>query len=323
MTSRKWGETFLKSGLPLEHLAVTVLSGLGWRCQPRWEYLRHNREGDLRYFEIDLAASADSEASPDELVLLTECKYHDEQRFWFFLPCSTEDHKAQYGAMSAGQDPEADEEVLHFGPYDPLKEPKAHTLIDLAPQSVWGVTLSESGERQDNALATALEQLSYAWVPFGLQHAYHFCSSVPTALIPMVVTSARLFRMRPDVQRIDTIRQARAPLDVADEVPWTWCYYPASGDVLDHNHQAIDDWKRLHKGIRWPGLTDRLAHLWTGLHWALIVNVEHLASATTRLRSTFESLPKNHTPSTRLWATIERSAAKKRRARRKKSGGAV
>jgi hypothetical protein len=105
---------------------------------------------------------------------LTECKYHDEQRFWFFLPCSTVDHKAQYGAMSAGEDLESDEEVLHYGPSIPLVYPECHTLSQLAPQSVWGVRLSKSGQREDNAVRNALEQLAHAFVPFCLDRVYHF-----------------------------------------------------------------------------------------------------------------------------------------------------
>lgn len=314
MSARKWGETFLKSGLPLEHLTLTVLSGLGWGCEPRWEYHRRNRDGALRYFEIDLLAHAEFDEPDNDLILLTECKYHDQQRFWFFLPCSTEDHKAQYGAMSAGQDPEADEEVLHYGPYDPLVHPKNHSLIELAPQSVWGITLSESGERQDNALVTALEQLSYAWVPFCLDRAYHFCASWPTAVIPVVVTSARLFRMKPEVQRIETIRHAGSPTDIADELQWTWCYYPASGDLLDHNHAAIDLWKATHKGLRWPGLADRLAHLWTGLHWALVVNIDSLADATSAVRRSFAGLDKNFSRNGRLEALMNRLASQRRQA---------
>lgn len=292
MSSKPWGETFLKSGLPLEHLTLTTLSGLGWICEPKWEYRRLNREGELRFFEIDLLAHAPFDDAENNLVLLTECKYHDEQRFWFFLPCSTVDHKAQYEAMSAGQDLESDEEVLHYGPYIPLIHPERHTLAQLAPQSVWGVTLSKSGQREDNAVHNALEQLAYAFVPFCLDRVYHFCEGRPTAVVPMVVTTARLFRLKPEVQSIDRIRKATAPTDVADELPWTWYYHPAAGEVLDHNHCEIDKWKTEHKGLRWQGLEDQLAHLWTGLHWALVVNINSLGDAVTALQRGLRRPPK-------------------------------
>jgi hypothetical protein len=45
MSSQKWGESFLKSGLPLEHLTLLALKSIGWTCELHSEYLRVNREG--------------------------------------------------------------------------------------------------------------------------------------------------------------------------------------------------------------------------------------------------------------------------------------
>ena len=127
--------------------------------------------------------------------------------------------------MSAGQDLESDEYMLH---YIPLKRPKRHSLSTLAPLSMWGVTLSKSGEKQDNAIHNALEQLAYAFVPFCLDEVYNFGSSKVTAVIPTIVTTAKLFTLKPAVQTLESIRQANAPHEVADELPWTWCYYAAA-----------------------------------------------------------------------------------------------
>jgi hypothetical protein len=44
MSKRKWGESFLKSGLPLEHLTHVTFHGLNWNSYPRPEYSRPNRE---------------------------------------------------------------------------------------------------------------------------------------------------------------------------------------------------------------------------------------------------------------------------------------
>lgn len=46
-------------------------------------------------------------------------------------------------------------------------------------------------------------------------------------------------------------------------------------------------------GLRWRGLDDRLAHLWTGLHWALVVNIDGLAAVASAIRETFLKLPKD------------------------------
>jgi len=76
------------------------------------EYRRANREGELRWFKHDVIAYS-PESGNGDLELLVECKYHDESRFWFCLPCETEDHLAQYGALSAGENLYSDSAVLH------------------------------------------------------------------------------------------------------------------------------------------------------------------------------------------------------------------
>jgi hypothetical protein len=307
MSPQKWGESFLKSGLPLEHLTLTTLAALGWSCTPKWEYSRLNRDLKMSFFEIDLIASQ-YDNRVDRLTLLTECKYHDEQRFWFFLPCSTVDHQAQYGAMSAGHDLESDKYMLHYGPYIPLKHPKRHSLSKLAPLSVWGVTLSKSGDKQDNAIHNALEQLAYAFVPFCLDDVYSFCSSQVTAVIPTVVTTAKLFTLKPDIRTLEHVRDANAPHEVANEVPWTWCYYASRGALLDHNTFEIEHWQKKYEALRWRGLEDQLAYLWSGLHWVFIVNIHSLADAVTSLNRAFLALPKDFSRSRQLSAAVQADA---------------
>ena len=50
MSGQKWGESFLKSGLPLEHLTFLALKSIGWTCELHSEYLRVNRERSPRIF---------------------------------------------------------------------------------------------------------------------------------------------------------------------------------------------------------------------------------------------------------------------------------
>jgi hypothetical protein len=299
MTTQKWGETFLKTGLPLEHLAITTLTGLGWSCEPRYEYVRPNREGEHVWFELDLVAHSPDDPAGD-LTLLIECKYHDEQRFWFFLPCTTVDHLAQYGALSAGGDLESDANVLHYAPYVPLRSRRRHSLISLAPKSVWGANVSRAGVREENSVKEALDQLGFAFVPFCLDGLYSFCRFTPTAVIPVIVTTARLFRLRPNVQDIGVIRGARGPEDIADELPWTWCYHAPRGQLLDHNNEQIEHWRENHEGVSFKGLDAQLADLWSGPHWVMVVTIEALAAATSAVHKAFLELPKNFSGNERL-----------------------
>ena len=307
MSTKKWGEAFLKTGLPLKHLTVTELSAAGWYCAPKWEYPRANRDHEVVWFEVDLVAYAPF-SERGELTILTECKYHDGQRSWIFLPCGSSLH-AQYGALSAGGDPESDSEVVHHGPYDPLLEPLNHTLIKLAPQSTWGVNISQTGAREENTLDHALQQLSYAYVPFCLEHAYSFCKRNPEAILPAVVTTAKLFRLRATAAGIEAIRSASSPREIADEMPWTWCYSPPSGAVLDHNHDEIENWRQRDRYVHsYPGLDERLAALWSGPRWFAIINADHITIAYRSLQKSYEELQKNFSPSTALGRMISKGA---------------
>lgn len=312
MSKKKWGETFLKTGLPLEHLTLTTLTGMGWQCEPKYEYERTNRKGELAWFEVDLIAYAPSDERGD-LHLLIECKYHDEQRFWFFLPCTTVDHQAQYEALSAGSDLEADEEVLHYAPYGALHNPEKHKLIELAPRSVWGTNVSRSGVREENSIHEALEQVSHAFVPFCLDRLYSFCTYSPVAVVPAIVTTAKLFRLKPEIQGIDAIRVAAGPEQIAEEVPWTWCYYAPRGELLHHNQHEIDLWKGRHRGLRFAGLESQLASLWSGPHWVMVVTIGALANAVEELHSKFLDLPKDFSNNKRLARTIAKFHSRKHR----------
>ena len=311
MAIRRWGETFLKTGLPLEHLAITTLSGLGWSCEPRYEYVRPNLKGERVWFELDLVASSPFDPAGD-LNLLIECKYHDEQRFWFFLPCTTVDHLAQYGALSAGGDLESDAEVLHYAPYVPLRNKRRHSLISLAPKSVWGANVSRAGSREENSIKEALNQLGFAFVPFCLDRLYSFCRYTPEAVIPAIVTTARLFRLRSDVRDIATIRDAHGPEEIADELPWTWCYHAPRGELLEHNDAQIEHWRETHREVRYRGLDDQLANLWSGPHWVMIVTIEALAAVAAAVHKTFLALPKNFSGNKRLHSAVEEFASLRR-----------
>ena len=75
MSKAKWGESFLKTGLPLEHLAIVTLKSLEWDCNPHIEYERKNRENNVEWFELDCAASSPQMNKETELSLLIEQQY--------------------------------------------------------------------------------------------------------------------------------------------------------------------------------------------------------------------------------------------------------
>lgn len=283
MSKRKWGESFLKSGLPLEHLAMAEFRNLGWNITPHLEVLRSNTDNDLTWFEIDFEADTPESNEDTDLFLLVECKYHDPSRFWMFLP-----HEANRWAF--------DDRVLNIGPYQTLGDPRANSFLDLAPVSSSGIVLSESGEKQENAFQKAVYQIAEALVPRCLFIQYEYNLDIPSrvppmcaAVIPCIVTNAGLFRMRHEIVRLDDIREASSPGDIADEVPWTWCYFDAPMDIVEHHHISIDAHESGNEEIlqRFPETVARMRELAGRPNWIAVINIEHLSSAVMAIHNRF------------------------------------
>lgn len=314
MPGQKWGESFLKSGLPLEHLTLLALKSIGWTCELHYEYRRANREGQLGWFEHDVIAYSPASDNGD-LELLVECKYHDESRFWFFLPCETEDHLAQYGALSAGANLWIDSAVMHSAPYEMLTEPKAESLLVLAPKSLWGVTVSKDGTRQPNAVDEATNQLGFGFVPFCLECFYGFHCRRAVSVLPVIVTSARLFRLRPNVASLDAIRDAASPDQIADELPWLWYYHAPNGELLYHNLAAIEAYEKSNPHAQKKAVARQLQTLWTFPHWIVVINVDAVARAVGEIYEHFLSLRKDFSGDkliAQIWKEDKRRRAKEK-----------
>jgi hypothetical protein len=75
MATTKWGESFLKSGLPLEHIAALELRSLDWSVRSNIEYQRALHKADAPWFELDLFATHPAHNNGCALSILAECKY--------------------------------------------------------------------------------------------------------------------------------------------------------------------------------------------------------------------------------------------------------
>lgn len=292
MANQKWGESFLKSGLPLEHLTVMTFDSLGWFCSLHYEYLRENRDGQTSFFELDIEAFS-PESDDGDLRFLIECKYHDLSKHWFFLPCETVSHTSQYGALSAGEIVEANNRVFNFAPFEPLIEPFSSSALSLSPKSVWGVVVSLDGLKQENAIFTAINQLAYGFVPYSLDHFYSLTRNYPTALVPMIVTNAKIFRLKPSIVDLDVVRKASSPNDIADELDWTWCYHAPSEELLTYNDNLIEAHSEEHDLKKYPIIADKLLELWQSPAWIAIVNINSLAKSVKIIHEHFLRLPKD------------------------------
>jgi hypothetical protein len=76
------------------------------------------------------------------------------------------------------------------------------------------------GARQPNAVEEATKQLAFGFVPYCLESFYGFHNPSAIFILPVIVTSARLFRLRPNINSFDAFRRATSPDVIADELPW-------------------------------------------------------------------------------------------------------
>lgn len=291
MSKRKWGESFLKSGLPLEHLTLMTFRSLGWFCDTHIEYKRENIESDSHWFELDLKASYHKNNKDTELSFLVECKYHDLSRFWFFLPYE----KLRWYF---------DDRVLNIGPLQTLANPRSSTFLALAPTSSSGIVVAEDGEKQDNAVYKAIQQLANGFVPicmstmFGFNIDFHNIRKghdfqvYSTALIPMIVTNAKIYRLKSAITDLDIIRNALAPKEIADEIPWTWCYFDPSMSLFDDNNVSIDKYEKREKELidKYPQVKNNLSKFAARPNWILITNIISLQSVLEIVSSNFLKL---------------------------------
>jgi len=291
MSKGKWGESFLKSGLPLEHLTLMTFRSLGWFYDTHIEYERKNREGDNTWFELDLKASYHKNNKDTELTFLVECKYHDLSRFWFFLP-----HVKSCWHF--------DDRVLNIGPLQTLAKPRSSTFLELAPTSSWGIVVAENGSKQDNAVYTAIQQLANGFVPicmstmFGYNIDFHNVveghdfQPYSTALIPMIVTNAKIYRLKSTVTDLDIIRNASSPNEIAEEIPWTWCYFDPSMSQVDNNYVSIDKHEKKEKELiyRYPQIKNSLLKFADRPNWVLITNIINLRSVIETISNNFMKL---------------------------------
>ena len=291
MSKGKWGESFLKSGLPLEHLTLMTFRSLGWFCDTHIEYERKNREGDSAWFELDMKASYRTNNKNTELSFLVECKYHDLSRFWVFLP----HEKSRW---------HFDDRVLNIGPLQTLAKPRSSTFLEFALTSSRGIVVAEDGSKQDNAVYTAIQQLANGFVPicmstmFGYNIDFHNVIEGhdfqlhSTALIPMIVTNAKIYRLKPAVTDLDIIRKASSPKEIADEIPWTWCYFDPSGSQLSNNCVSIDKHEEKEKALiyRYPQVKNSLPEFADRPNWILVTNIISLQSVIKTISSNFMNL---------------------------------
>lgn len=291
MSKRKWGESFLKSGLPLEHMIAMKLRSEDWRVSANLEYPRAGRDV-AKWFEVDLLARRREKNLDTELCLLIECKYHDMSRFWMFMPTTVNEGRL----FERG-----DAQFLNCCPAQTLKAPLNDRFMKLTPTSSLGVVLSRSGQKQVNALRTAIQQLSHALVPVMMPRMMSRIDMILTELpglgidnsvvIPMVITNAALYRLRPDVQDLATIRDTEKPEDVADRINWTWCRNEPTNSAMSSNRAMVASVEKSEWMEKVPWFKYQLRSLITKPSWVAVVNADAFEEVLPEIEMAFSVTP--------------------------------
>ena len=153
--------------------------------------------------------------------------------------------------------------------------------------------VSEDGTKQDNAAYTAIQQVVNGFVPCALDYAFSYNINYTNvidpddelkfepgvdALIPVVVTNASLFRLKPEIKDLDLIRKASGPTEVADNVGWTWCYHDVPARLGAQNIKAVQRHIRKFPELvyRFPNIEDGMYDYAYRPNWIAIVNITSL-----------------------------------------------
>lgn len=188
-----WKDFLLKSGLPLEFEVMRYLENK--KCIGGYEqsYIRESESNLEKEFSYDIDTSYIKDTHYVDLMV--ECKYRHESTKWVFTPESYNSYSdIQFASF------------LHPNDYFIKKERRDFVRefpIELAPLASKGIEITSSGQNP-KTIDQAFAQLSYGMMA-------HIISAIQTQLlnrsqndlgittfytVPIVVTTAKLFRMK-------------------------------------------------------------------------------------------------------------------------------
>lgn len=197
--------------------------------------------------------------------------------------------------------------ILNCGPYSTLVRPHDISLLKLAPLSSGGIVVSNDGTKQENAVYAGVQQIANGFVPCCLDRMFRYnidfhntmsaddefgFTPDVTALVPMIVTNATLYRLKPEVTDLGAIRDASAPTDIADEVAWTWYYHEVPMQLWHQNIAAIKAHTKKEAELiyRFPGVEETMREFADRPNWIAVVNIKALETASSTIMERFLKL---------------------------------
>lgn len=231
--AKSWKDALLRSGVPLEGDVKRYLDRR--ECMSRFEfsYLKPDENKIERQFSYDIDSSY---IRPPHFVnFLIECKYRHESVQWVFLP-------DEYG----GPDEHDANVVVH--PCDhfvSLKFPfRGQFPRRLASCCSKGVEITNEGPNE-KSISQALAQIAFGFAPQVADACEHQVLRLLGSSewifyhIPIIVTTASLFRLMPEVS-VHAIRDASNLEDIATKHHTLVQTYHAGVELTDYNRRTFE-----------------------------------------------------------------------------------
>ncbi len=206
--ARSWKDLLLSSGMPLEYSVGRLLEGISSWTSAEYKYRRTSEDGSDKIFSVDVASTHINARDDVWLEMLVECKYRHNGTNWVFVP------------LESRHDDPTIISVDQCSDVGSVSAKSLHAVLSPFSLCGKGVEILDK-DANPKSIEQALQQLRYAVaskVVDALSHqAGHSLGSISPVflLVPVVVTTAALWRMRPDTG-VEDVRAASEIADVCD-----------------------------------------------------------------------------------------------------------
>lgn len=259
--AKSWKDYLLRCGLPLENDIKNYLNSKGCISSFEYSYLRMDESKIEKEFSYDIDAAYIKGANFIELMV--ECKYRYETTKWVFTP-------QDYGGADE-IDPNC---FMH--PSDhfvPLEFPFKSTFPEqLAPLCSKGVEVTTGGDNE-KTITQAVSQLCYAFAPKIVSSIEHQIDRLLVHdyifyHVPVIVTTAELYRLRDDVN-IERIKAAASLEEISEKHTCLVLKHSIGTHLEKYNSDIFDEYlagveeEKLKRNL--SSFTDDLGHLFSVL----------------------------------------------------------
>jgi len=240
MSGKTWKDHLLSSGLPLEHSVTQALGKLSMVDPREFRYTRANEQGVQTTFSVDVHAECLVHQPNIWLELFVECKYRHESTNWIFTP-------SDYAPFAGPEFAELFVSLVTPGCARKMNRGLLNRYAEKYALCGKGVELF-SNDSTHATIERALSQVRYA-IPnraaAGLNSLTRSMNSStdvsrpPTVvLVPMIVTTAALWRIRPEVT-IEALRQANEIADVATSEEVLVVHHPPDNELANYSTATL------------------------------------------------------------------------------------